>query len=167
MKNLASREYNHEYDKEVRDELKAAGIPAVRLDRMEGEVKTHYIGILNGFVFTRAWYYWVVRGWMPLEQAQNLYKHYKDLNIRVDGDAGNPAPEDYSHCKDSDKIAQDLFNQYKNGEKTMDDINAEYLKLSKQGDQFIDTYHIDTQEGLNKFAEAIRSYNIQSDIIEG
>ena len=49
MENLARSEYDFDADKKVKEELQIAGIPAIRLGVIENEVKTHYIGILNGF----------------------------------------------------------------------------------------------------------------------
>ena len=80
MENLARREYDPDADKKVKEELQIAGIPVVRVGLMNNEAKTYYIGILNGFVFIRAWYYWIVKGNMPIEYAQYLYDNYQDLN---------------------------------------------------------------------------------------
>ena len=166
MENLASREYKAEFNAKVKAELKTAGIPAVKVGLIDNEVKTYYIGILNGFVFTRAWTYWVVKGYMPLEYAEYLYRYHKDLNIRVAGHCGNPSPSEFSECRNSDEIANAFVEKVRNGEMSWKEAEKEFLVLNKQGEQFVTMYHIDTQEGLNKFVEAIKSYNIQSDIIE-
>lgn len=166
MENLARSEYDFDADKKVKEELQIAGIPAIRLGVINNEVKTHYIGILNGFVFVRAWYYWVVRGNMPLEYAQYLYDNYKDLNIRVDGNCGNPPPSEWARNKDADKLYKPYINQWKNKEITTEELERLCKEIDKQGKQVIDTYHIDTQFGLCKFAEVIKKNNIQSEIIE-
>lgn len=72
MDNLARSKYDPEADKKVKEELLIAKIPVLELGIMDKEVKTKYIGILNGFVFQRAWYYWVVKGNMPLKFAKIL-----------------------------------------------------------------------------------------------
>lgn len=166
MENLARNEYDFDVDKKVKEELQIAGIPVVRLGVINNEVKTHYIGILNGFVFVRAWYYWVVRGNMPLEYAQYLYDNYKDLNIRVDGNCGNPPPSEWVRNKDADKLYKPYFNKWKNKEITTEEMDNICKEIDKQGEQVVNTYHIDSQIGLCKFAEVIRENNIQSEIIE-
>lgn len=97
FENLARREYEPEASDKVEKELIEAGIPVLTLSNyMNGEVKTYYIGILNGFVFERMWRYWSVKGNMPLLNAEYLYKNYKDFDIRVAGHAGNPSPKEWS-----------------------------------------------------------------------
>lgn len=166
MRNLASHEFNSEYNRAVYDELTEAGIPIVNVGRLDNEVKTNYIGMLNGFVFIRAWYYWVVKGWMPLEHAKYLYENYKDLQIRASGDAGNPDPESCSECKDSKTLAKNALDRVRAKEMTMEEANAEYMLRIKEGEQFIDMYHIDTQAGLNRFVEVIKNNSIHTEIIE-
>lgn len=167
MDNLARREYDLDADKKVKEELQIAGIPVVRLGVMDNEVKTHYIGILNGFVFVRAWYYWVVRGNMPLEHAQYLYDNYKDLDIRVAGHCGNPPPSEWARNKDADRLYKPYINKWKNKEITIEEMKNICKEIDKQGEQVIEIYHIDTQLGLCKFAEVVKKNNIQSEIIEG
>lgn len=167
MDNLARREYDPEADKKVREELQLAGIPVVRVGLIENEVKTYYIGILNGFVFIRAWYYWIVKGNMPLEHAQYLYNNYKDLDIRVAGHAGNPPPEEWSKNINYRKLMEPHTRKFFDKEITSDELTEISKEIAAQGEQVVDVYHIDTQLGLNKFVEVIKSNNIVSDIIEG
>lgn len=159
LENLASREYSHVPDNKVKEELMMAGIPILTLPSfMNTEVKTHYIGILNGFVFYRAWRYWVCDGDMPLEYAEQIYSKYKDFEIRAGGHCGNVKPKSMSHNPVYDKALIDLRDNTK-------DLK-EYMRLSKNivDDEslprFVDTYHIDTQIGLNKLAEFIKTHNI-------
>ena len=166
MENLARREYDSEADKKVKEELQIAGIPVVRVGLMNNEVKTYYIGILNGFVFIRAWRYWKVKGNMPLENAQYLYDNYKDLDIRVAGHCGNPSPEEWAKNKDYDKLAKPYVDKLIKEEITMEELESISKEIASQGEQVVDLYHIDTQLGLCKFAEVIKSNNIYSDIIE-
>ena len=52
MDNFARHEYDGKIDDKVKEELRLANIPVFRLPYyMNTEVKTRYIGILNGFVF--------------------------------------------------------------------------------------------------------------------
>lgn len=167
MENLARREYDSDADKKVKEELQIAGIPVVRVGLMNNEVKTYYIGILNGFVFIRAWRYWMVKGNIPLENAQYLYDNYKDLDIRVAGHCGNPPPEEWAKNKDYDKLIVPYVNKCRNKEISTEELEKIGKEIKSQGEQVIDMYHIDTQLGLCKFVEVIKNNNIQSEIIEG
>ncbi len=166
MKNLARREYDFNADQKVKEELQIAGIPVVKLGLINNEVKTHYIGILNGFIFERAWYYWVVRGNMPLRYAQYLYDNYKDLDIRTNGIAGNDPPLKWLKNKDYNKLIKSFVNKFTDGEITIEELNKISDEFQKQGEQVINMYHIDTQLGLCKFAELIKENDIKSEIIE-
>lgn len=144
-------------------ELDLAGIPFVELnERRNSEVPAKYIGNLNGFTFIRAWYYWVVGGYMPLLYAKELYEKYKDLNIRVAGHCGNPPPEEWCEPRDYDKKCKIYFDKWRNKELTLDEVNNKCNEIRQQGDQFITNYHIDSQEGLLRFAEIIKQYNINA-----
>lgn len=166
MENLARHNFDSEADNKVKEELQIAGIPAVRVGRIDNEVKTYYIGILNGFVFIRAWSYWIVRGYMPLEHAQYLYDNYKELNIRVCGHCGNLSPQKWSKNKETSKLFKPYVDKMLDGEITREELNKIYEEIKSQGEQVIDMYHIDTQLGLCKFAEVIKNNNINTDIIE-
>lgn len=166
MENLARREYDLEADKKVKEELQIAGVPTIRIGLMNNEVKTYYIGILNGFVFRRAWNYWVVSGNMPLEYAQHLYDNYKDLNIRVAGHCGNPPPKEWAINKDYHSLMKPYVDKWINKEISNGELDDIGNKIRHQGEQVVNMYHIDTQLGLCKFVETIKNNNIQSEIIE-
>ena len=58
LDNLARKEYDRKIDERVKEELEIAEIPVFELPAcMNTEVKTKYIGVLNGFTFYRAWQY--------------------------------------------------------------------------------------------------------------
>lgn len=158
MNNLAG---NKDCDKTIREELQIANIPIIELGaKMDREVPASCIGYLNGFKFIRAWYYWMVTGYMPLEHAKFLYENYKDLNIRVAGHCGNPPPEEWCESKDYSAKTQGYLKQYFNKEISYEEANEKCKEIQKQGDQFVVSYHIDTQLGLCKFAETIIKNNI-------
>jgi len=158
MINLAG---DKDCDKHIKEELSIAGIPTIQLlNNMTSEVPASIIGCFNGFTFQRAWYYWTVKGYMPLQYANELYDKYKDLNIRVVGHCGNPHPEEWSESKDYKNKCQQYIDKYFNKEMTYEETNNICKKIEKQGEQFITHYHIDTQEGLLRFAEIIKKYNI-------
>lgn len=103
---------------------------------------------------------------MPLENAQYLYDNYKDLDIRVAGDAGNPPPKEWAKNKDYDKLIKPYINKLRNKEITTEELENISKEIASQGEQVVDSYHIDTQLGLCKFVEVIKNNNIHSDIIE-
>lgn len=97
-------------DDALRAELKAAGIPTLQeeagrepdyladtLRRTSGEVKTSVSGVLHGWSFERAWYYWVARGpGIAVEDAMALHKAHGQA-VRVGGHCGCPSPAEYYH----------------------------------------------------------------------
>ncbi len=162
MENFATRIYDSKVSKKVKEELEIAKIPILTLPSVLNlEVKTEYIGILNGFKFYRAWTYWVCEGDMPLEIANYIYENYKDLQIRAGGHAGNVEPEEESYNPVYDRELRELMNK---------SSIEEYIKLSKDIvddlslPRFVATYHIDTQQGLCKIAEIIRERDIHTDM---
>jgi len=82
-------------DAHIRQELAEAGIesqdygPSIRREAPSG-----IIGCAYGWLFTRAWYYWVAKATdgtvLPFELADELYVLNKD--VRVAGHCGAPAP---------------------------------------------------------------------------
>ena len=133
MKNLAG---NKESDKFIQIELEKAKIPFEKIETPKGECQYTIIGKLKGWIFTRAWYYWIAEtdeeNALPLPIALEMHnKKYPDEmfdheqtmgkygnSIRVGGHCGCPSPKDY-------------------------DVT--------------DCYHIDSQEGLNEFARVLNA----------
>jgi len=145
-------------DETILQELKEAGIKPIMVGKREHrEVPSEYIGVCNDFIFNRAWYYWVVSGYMPLEHAKEMYAKYKDLNIRVAGHCGNPPPEEWCEPKDYHDKCKPHSDKFWAKEITADELNEICTEIREQGEQFVTHYHIDTQEGLNRFVETVRS----------
>ena len=160
MINLAGKK---DCDETIREELRMAGIPIIELNSsMNSEVPASVIGYLNGFKFKRAWYYWMVDGYMPLEYARQMYDCYKDLNIRVAGHCGNPEPEGWCKPKGYHEKCKPIVDKLLDEQIDMEECNRLCNEIRKQGEQYIDNYHIDTQEGLRAFAEIIKNNNIIS-----
>lgn len=157
MINLAGVETCNET---IRKELETAGVEVVEVGEMDREVPASIIGKCNNFIFSRAWYYWVVTGYMPLQYAKEIYEKYKDLNIRVAGHCGNPPPEEWCEPKDYHEKCKVHFDKFWKKEITSEQCNEICNDIRKQGDQFVTHYHIDTQEGLNRFVEIIKTNNI-------
>mgnify|MGYP007100154505 FL=1 len=83
----------------IRQELEAANIPVTEMEilRSKGEVPSAIIGILDGWTFRRAWYYWVAqsdRSVLLFNFADPLHEKYSEA-VRVDGHCGCPAPREY------------------------------------------------------------------------
>ena len=152
---------NKDCDKYIKEELSIAGIPIIELlNNMNSEVSASIIGHLNGFTFQRAWYYWIIKGYMPLQYANELYEKYNDLNIRVAGNSKDTLPEEWSESKDYKNKTKAIVNKLFAKEITYDEAEQKCEEIRKQGNQFVESYHIDTQEGLLRFAEIIKQYNI-------
>lgn len=76
-------------------ELKAAGIKVEKLDwvlNKNSEVRTRIVGSLHGWIFKRAWYYWICNGpGIELGCATALHEKF-GKTVRVDGDCSCPSP---------------------------------------------------------------------------
>ena len=79
-------------------ELRAAGIGPLSMNLFKDpkqEVSTSVKGALFGWIFERAWYYWVARGpGISLEYAIPLHESY-GTSARVEGHCGCPHPLEY------------------------------------------------------------------------
>lgn len=157
MKNLAG---DANCDVEIRKELKAAGIQEVQHDApLKREVPQSVTGKLGDFTFERAWYYWVVSGAVPLAVAEKMYATpVGKKDVRVAGHCGCPPPNEWAFPSD-EAVAKYLEA------KGLQSIN--YGDLAKacnrgdvEGDRFVTTYHIDSQEGLNLFVKTLKKHNL-------
>lgn len=99
MKNAAGDDKCDDY---LRLELEAANIPYEEmkvLRKINGEVPSAILGILDGWIFRRAWRYWVAEAKNTLllfQYADELHKtHGQD--VRVSGHCACPAPREWHH----------------------------------------------------------------------
>lgn len=160
MENLAR---NPTCDMFIERELRDAGIRLVRGNRQEGEVPATISGALGAFTFTRAWYYWIVEGKMPLDVAKELYEDpVGKTDVRVAGHGGCPPPEDpWIRWEDSkEREIYPLSSKPKNYPESEPGYEAFFEDPSKIGKGYITLYHIDTEEGLKLFAETIRQHQL-------
>ena len=155
MKNLAGVE---DCDVYIREELEKAGIAVYNLrEPCKSEVSYVLYGSLGGkqltddekahmervgflestakhfsvFVFTRAWYYWRVNGYVPLPIAEEMYANSNGVrDIRANGHCACPPP--------SEQLVQHKVC----------------------GMNVVDHYHIDTQEGLNYFVQTMIKHGL-------
>lgn len=170
MKNLAG---NKECDVDIERELTRCGIEIVRDQPREGEVPSSLRGTLGSLTFSRAWYYWMVRGSVPLAIAKELYADpVGRTDIRVNGHCGCPAPggEDggYATWRDPETMKQlvthDEWNDLQRRTEELPSLKP-YLDESQPsddpttGEAFIEGYHIDSEVGLRLFADILKKHN--------
>lgn len=83
------------------------------------------------FTFTRAWYYWVVTGYVPLSVAEELYEDSVGAKaVRSGGDCACRPPKTW------------------------------LTRHPIVGMKVVNLYHIDSQEGLNLFTKTLRKHNL-------
>jgi hypothetical protein len=120
----------------MREELRRCGVPVFYVPKSKQEVEASCEGRLGGYVFQRAWYYWVVHGPVPIEVAKELYAdEVGKTDIRVAGHCGCPPPE-------APWISW---------------ITPEGRKVAKA---YVLTYHIDTELGLYIFVQALKKHGL-------
>lgn len=163
MRNLAG---DPDCDRYIEKELEMAKVELVRGKRSTGEVAATITGKLGDFTFERAWYYWVVKGPMPLEMAQKLYDDpIGKVEVRVAGHCGCPPPEkpwitwrddegnELIHIKEKAEIDRFVAKGHISPEQMKD---RRFSETPEQGHGFVESYHIDSQAGLRLFADAVR-----------
>ena len=136
-----------EIDDECEKELTEAGIELIAI-RREGEVPSKLGGKYKQFSFIRAWYYWVVRGPLPLKLAQKLYKE-GPKSIRVNGDIEGIEPN----------LGESIYYR-KEVDTRIERYESINIKDKTEDNAYIDLYHIDTQEGLNYFVKFLKDNDV-------
>lgn len=171
----------------IQEELALAGINMVHSGKERTEVPCTITGRLGDWTFKRAWYYWMasvsenekIKG-LPLEIASQMHEKkypvagvknqtiYGDV-IRVIGHCGRPHPKEYQNLYDNlgKRLVYDpegeqetfFINHFSKEDaskftfvKTSEDLEKKTVK------SFIDSYHIDTQLGLNEFTRVLRDF---------
>jgi hypothetical protein len=168
VKNLAGRP-TEEIDRETRRELGRCGITVVEGNPLDHpEVKTQIRGTLGDLRFTRCWYYWSVKGRVPLEVAKQLYADpVGHEDIRVDGHCGCPPPQEpwisYFDPEGKMLIAESTRHNWEAtfGEKLEQVLKESNKRFSAdprhEGKAFVTCYHIDSELGLYIFAQAMKA----------
>lgn len=166
MKNLAG---NPHCDDNIRHELTRCGIDIVEAaEPCGGEVNARLTGKLGAFTFQRAWYYWVVEGFMPLVRAEVLYENrIGRTDIRVAGHCGCPAPRDWATHYDANG-AQLWSDPDGEQEREFESIRSRHEDWNWPDARFVPdaaaaavrsgvtSYHIDSELGLYIFAKMVR-----------
>lgn len=153
------------------NELKKAGIEVVNdLDCLNNEVSISIAGQYGSFKFVRAWYYWMVAGKVPLKVAQELYKsELGKKDVRVVGHCGCPPPEGWATWLDDDGLLLISLEEDEKIKNTFNELSwplpGGYRAVLKEdfpkvGRQYITSYHIDSQEGLNLFIDTLKHHQL-------
>ncbi|MDO8435637.1 MAG: hypothetical protein Q7S89_03100 [bacterium] len=169
MENLAGRK---DCDVAIERELVRCGIEIVRDQPRDGEVPSSIRGKLGRHKFSRAWYYWVARGLVPIHVARELYADpVGKTDIRVNGNCGCPAPGEpggeatwltadarivasaAEEAKFHGYIAKGIFK-----ESVLDEYVFSDDPRSLGAQEYIDGYHIDTEVGLRLFADTLKKH---------
>lgn len=135
------------------------------------EVGAEVAGRLGAFTFERAWYYWIVRGPMPLEVARRLYAEPVGREaVRVAGHCACPPPDEWAVWRDAagGQLWPDPDGAHEARHRA---LVARHPRLHDPADRdrfvvdpaaepgasaFVDSYHVDTPEGLRLLADVIR-----------
>jgi hypothetical protein len=178
MKNLAGVK---DADKTIREELYLAGIEAIP-EKSEGEVPYTIIGRVGHWKLRRAWYYWIARAELrtdgiPVEKAMELYHRKNPADeskilgeeIRSGGDAGCSEPNGYTAQPVYDDELENKLMALGYEKKYSELVGKSYVsinygqiaKLCNEGkldvQRYVDSYHIDTQIGLNEFVAFLKT----------
>jgi hypothetical protein len=174
MKNLACRqptvEIVGETNLQILTELDKAGITAVAHPKLveETEVPTNYTGVVGLTMFKRAWYYWTVKCEVPLHVAELIYADPNcRKDVRVAGHCGAPPPSEWAVQIDNatgkmlteDKEFEKGLVLFQDMPKALEDWTSNHMPESRSTSfrSVIQSYHIDTQEGLNRFVEILKA----------
>ena len=173
MKNLAGVEASDE----ILEELGKAHISAVHHPHLvkNSEVVTNITGALGPFTFVRNWYYWVACGPVPASVADILYEVEEGKAIRVGGHAAGPDRTYYGETF-IHKSRKVIYVDSRRGDwpdylkETMTSLEESSITVGTKEEAreaakytYVGLYHIDTQEGLNTFADTLRDHHQEVD----
>lgn len=108
-------------------------------------------------------YYTIIDGPIPLELAKIIYEKYpkNEFEIRVAGGGSELDPEDWATCEEYDDYAQDILKDKSlEFEEQLAKLRIKHDELLKNNydNMFLNTYHIDTKEGLIIFLAELNDY---------
>lgn len=176
MRNLAG---DPMCDASIADELADVGVTVVESDtptrgevgaRLTGRITQAETGFPGDLVFRRAWRYWIVDGLVPLRIARILYAGPTGQKyVRVAGHCACPPPDAWAvHFHETGKkLITSKSAGYPRPENPIgimkhvfDTIDQDYLIVDDPAASahasYVDTYHIDTMNGLRLFVDTIR-----------
>ncbi len=152
-----------ECDVYIRAELFFSRIrPITQEVPMLGEVPARVTGRLTKeglpvFIFQRAWDYWRVQGFVPLEVALEIYNDPSRLgrrDVSVIGDDSYPSPEKWAKPNYRELQRQGLYTV---GMTTED---CERVAREHNIAWGIDYYHIDSLDALVLFVSILKSHGL-------
>lgn len=173
MKNLAGC---LDCDQQIEKELNNCGIELFKLPvPLQSEVPASILGTLGKFRFHRAWYYWVVKGLVPLKVAQELYGDpVGRKDVRAEGHCACPAPEKQLTWRTPDGLTVIATREETNFDKLIQKghlpSNAKdgYIfsddPESAGAQAYVEGYHIDSEAGLLLFANTIRKHGLDKTV---
>lgn len=116
-------------------ELQKAGIPIEMLDVPYGEPRATLGGSIGKFIFRRAWVYWTVRVEVGAEMSES---HARQIN-------------------DALRDSQDA-TKYSGGDTWGGVIRVDGFSGGTSVSGPVDSWHIDTPDGLAYFADRLREF---------
>lgn len=122
------------------------------------------VGIINGFYMYHKNYYFVLNGKFPFTDAMKIYDTVnKDWEIRATGNGNNISPAGYETCDEWEIRAKAFMDSTSvilgaGIEKQLTELKEEIF--SKNPETYIETYHIDTIDGLLYMVDYIRNNNL-------
>lgn len=157
--------------------LELARARIVRCDGLPGsEVAVTFGGSVGHFRLHRAWRYWVVTGFVPMEMARDLYDDPAGAtDVRVCGHCGCPDPAEMAVwlTEDGRRVLptseRDECRRIVNVNGVLGDSARHVLESSVFSDEpnhwpkaqdYVDGYHIDTELGLRLFADAAADFGM-------
>lgn len=168
----------------VLNEIIRCGIISFNHNYFQDEVLSTYKGIWKNFEFIRAWRYYVVKGFVPINVACKIYQHPIANDIRVAGHCGceNPLSWVKWYTKFHKIVGvlpsselNNILNVYKTVKSSFvhnacDQLLEENLFSDKPEEDYnskgyIDLYHIDSELGLYVFMEFIKKYNLTGELV--
>jgi len=166
-------------DTDIKEELYIAGIEIINVVS-NGEVPSTIESRIGNWRLRRAWNYWVATVERPedgliLTDALELHNMPSPINnenkigyvIRCGGHAGAPSPDEYGAKPIYDETLNQRLKKLGFEERYFESLNMNFIdinisqinKLFEEGkldvERYVDSYHIDTQIGLNLFVNFI------------
>jgi hypothetical protein len=169
MRNLLR---DRQCDQTIVHELERARIAIIRVDTPSGEVPSRLRGKLGPIVFVRRSTYWVADGPIPIAVALELYEHPIGRRFVHVGAVGTgPVPQGAHvtwHTSDGARVypvaqgALDRSAHHPHAQAWMTSgpvvLHDRATAIGASG--YIDRYSIDSEGGLQLFANTLRSHGI-------
>ena len=117
-------------------------------------------------------YYSIIKGKIPFEVAQKIYDKYPNNppSIRIINGNNYYTPIDWVKNDDYDKFIPIIFKTLKKEKQNYENISQVYKNIKQEvittypNNFYIDTYHIDTKEGLLILLTELQDYFISKNL---